>query len=193
MTGWLVAAVVAGIVLCLIFRPARRFSKQQAQSGVSSMSARSTAIEVAVRRPKLPDGVEEGIVSALRAGKEPSDEWTGKGLSNDEIKTLPSCFFQSVAGESFANPDGISRQSIIATTEPGTVVWLVPEPDNAYDLDAVRVFVDWGDGNTGQIGYLPRDHNLGGDITSGNVAAWFAKSRKSDGGLFGAILYVVTT
>lgn len=56
-----------------------------------------------------------------------------------------------VAGESFDNEDGTSRQAIIARLSPGMPVTFVPEPSNPYDKNAVAVFTPYG-----QIGYLPR-------------------------------------
>jgi hypothetical protein len=137
--------------------------------------------------------VEADIVAALRAGNEPDEAWMTEGVKDDgTIRIVPSGRFQSVTGESFSNPDGVSRQSIIAATEPGTVVWFVPEPDNAHDPDAVRVFVDRGDGETGQIGYLPRNHDLGSDMAAGKVAAWIArKGRAKAKAPLGAVLYLV--
>jgi hypothetical protein len=159
------------------------------------MTRRSTTIAVTVTKPSLPSGVEEKIVAALRAGEEPDDSWTHEGVPDDgRLRILPSGRYQSVAGESFSNPNGVSRQQVIAETELGTLVWLVPEPDNPYDPDAVRVFVDKGNGYTGQIGYLPRAHNLGSDIAAGRVVAWLAKKvRRRENAPFGAVLYVVTT
>lgn len=57
-----------------------------------------------------------------------------------------------VAGVSYANDDGSSRQSIVAKLMPRDVLVLEPEPTNAYDKYAVAVKTR--DGH--QIGYLDR-------------------------------------
>jgi hypothetical protein len=59
-----------------------------------------------------------------------------------------------VAGESFENPDGTSRQALIRTrARVGATVQLVPEPDNPHDPNAVKVCLDTGE----QLGYISRD------------------------------------
>jgi hypothetical protein len=58
-------------------------------------------------------------VGALREGTEPDDSWMRDAVPKDgRLRMLPSGFYQSIVGESFTNPDGVSRQSIIATTVP---------------------------------------------------------------------------
>lgn len=61
-------------------------------------------------------------------------------------------FTTSIAGVSYTNPDGQSRQDLIRALHEGDVLSLVPEPDNAYDANAIKVCVNDGV----QIGYLPR-------------------------------------
>lgn len=56
-----------------------------------------------------------------------------------------------VAGISFHNADGTSRQTILGRLRPGDPVELVPEPDNPFDADAIRLLT-----RHGQIGYVPR-------------------------------------
>lgn len=56
-----------------------------------------------------------------------------------------------VAGESFTNDDGSSRQAEIRRCRAGERVDLVREPDNPHDPLAVRVVSERGV----QIGYLP--------------------------------------
>ena len=155
--------------------------------------ARSPVIEPVLRRPSLPAGVEAAVVAALRAGRAPDEAWMTESEKDDSsIRILRSGRFQSVAGENFSNPNGVARQSLIAATEPGAVVWLAAEPDNQYDPDAVSVFVDRRGGETGHIAYLPRNHNLSSDIAAGKVAAWFAsKGRPEPGAPLGAVLYLV--
>lgn len=60
----------------------------------------------------------------------------------------------AVAGESHRNADGSSRQKILRKVRPGDPVTLVPEPDNPYDPQAVKVMTP-----AGQVGYVPRGQN----------------------------------
>lgn len=59
-------------------------------------------------------------------------------------------FICGVHGESHDNDDGSSRQKIIAKCRAGDRVGLVPQPDNPFDCDAVRVVSAHG-----QIGFIP--------------------------------------
>lgn len=56
----------------------------------------------------------------------------------------------AVAGVTFANPDGVSRQKIARALQPGDNAWLEHEPDNPYSSEALAVWTDQG-----QIGYVP--------------------------------------
>lgn len=153
-----------------------------AQQSVAPLPApKPVAIELSV--PKLPDGVDEAITAALRAGSDP-----------DEIE-MPANYHAHdlrVVGESFANDNGSSRQEIIGRTSPGDAAYLVPEPDNPHDADAVRVFVPGRSGMAEQIGYLPRGYeDVVEEVRAGRVAAWFKSKRQADNGLWGATLYLV--
>lgn len=59
-------------------------------------------------------------------------------------------FDGKVAGLTWPNPDGSSRQGIARTLQPQDELLLVPEPDNPVDPNAVAVFTAAGD----QLGYL---------------------------------------
>jgi hypothetical protein len=133
--------------------------------------------------PSLPREFEEAIASALRAGQDPGAVAPPPGYHAHHI---------GVSGESFDNPNGTSRQTIIAETPRGTTVYLVPEPDNPHDGDAIRVFVAKGGPVTAQVGYLPRGHfDIVTDVRHGNIAAWFASKDKAPNGDWGAVLYLV--
>jgi type II secretory pathway pseudopilin PulG len=60
-----------------------------------------------------------------------------------------------VHGEAQRNPDGKSRQDIIAQLKEGEYITLVHEPNNPYDKNAVRV-----DSALGTIGYVARDEAM---------------------------------
>ena len=61
--------------------------------------------------------------------------------------------YTKVAGVCFENDDGTHRQDILKKCEKGMRVNLIPEPDNPYDENAVKVVLE----NTSeQLGYLNR-------------------------------------
>jgi len=62
-------------------------------------------------------------------------------------------FTTRVAGVSFKNPDGVSRQDILRRLRPGHMAVLLRQPDNPKDPDAVAVI----DPHYGQFGFIPAD------------------------------------
>ena len=65
-------------------------------------------------------------------------------------------WLSAVAGESYRNRDGSSRQKIIAQCRIGEGVRLVREPDNPHDRNAIFVCRENGQG----IGYIPADSSF---------------------------------
>ncbi|MFN4017646.1 MAG: HIRAN domain-containing protein [Reyranella sp.] len=188
----LLAALAVGVVVWLI---ARR-NKPTAASVPDRPRvppSKSTTIEHEIRRPTLPQGIEPQIVAALQRGDDPDEEWM-RGPNDGVVRLMPyEGRFQSIAGETFSNPDGVPRQTILRRATPGTEVFLVPEPTNQYDSSAVAVYLDAGGGDTAQIGYLPRGHSSGGDVAAGKVLAWLARvASREPGAPIGATLYLVT-
>ena len=61
-------------------------------------------------------------------------------------------FQTRVAGVSFNNKDGSSRQELLKEMKHDDPVLLEREPDNPYDSNAIRVVAQ-----KGCIGYIPRD------------------------------------
>jgi hypothetical protein len=57
----------------------------------------------------------------------------------------------SVAGVSFNNDDGSSRQTVISHCKPGETLMLIREPDNKFDAGAIKITRRNGQ----QIGYVP--------------------------------------
>jgi hypothetical protein len=68
--------------------------------------------------------------------------------------------FTKVAGVSHRNNDGTSRQAIIARCQVGERLLLEHDPDNPYDVNAIRVLRQSGE----QLGYLSRE--LAGEVVS---------------------------
>jgi hypothetical protein len=104
------------------------------------------------------EGQDEGpaeIVQPWRSQDAPPQPETGR------------TFRSAVAGESYRNGDGSSRQEILRRCRTGEEILLVPEPDNPHDSDAVKVQRHNGE----QIGYLPRGHRLADEIAAGRVSA----------------------
>jgi hypothetical protein len=62
-----------------------------------------------------------------------------------------------VAGVSFENRDGSSRQTYVRRVKKGDVLVLRREPENFFDANAIAV--DWldPDGEPRQLGYVPRN------------------------------------
>lgn len=60
-------------------------------------------------------------------------------------------FFTKIAGISFANDDGRSRQGVAARRERFDVLHLVREPRNRHDPEAIAVYTEAGV----QLGYIP--------------------------------------
>lgn len=66
---------------------------------------------------------------------------------------VSSKFFETkVAGVTFPNPDGSSRQQSLSKCKKGMRIILEPEPTNKYDPNAIKVIAE----GVGQIGYIPK-------------------------------------
>jgi hypothetical protein len=185
--AWIVAAIVLGFLVWIIIRrPSSRPLPQHDQRlGLAESPPLRRTQEVDLVVPDLGVLADE-IASALREGQDP----------NSAISIPHHAHHLAVVGESYDNNNGTSRQVIIGRTEPGTVVFLVPEPDNEHDRNAVRVFVSEGGSATAQIGYLSRDDavDIIGEIQRGHVFAWLASKRRAQSSdLWGAALFVVRT
>lgn len=190
MIWYVAAAALVAVVFWAVRRDRRRerdadaaLSQQPQRTPAPQARAHSTQIEIDLRVLNVSDELQQQIANKLRAGGDPDDvelpsAWHGHALR--------------VVGESFDNPNGTSRQQIIATTELGTMAFLLPEPDNPHDPNAVRVFVSRGGQATAQIGFLPRGQDdVVDDVRGGRIAAWFAGKDRADNGLWGATLYLV--
>ncbi len=71
----------------------------------------------------------------------------------------PISFFTKVAGVTFTNSDGVSRQEIVARCSVGESLILLRDPKNPFDTGAVKVTRLNGE----QLGYLPQHVTRGGD------------------------------
>jgi hypothetical protein len=183
MVIWLCLAALAAVVIGIVMRRQATpdvFVAPAQRSNVERIKATET---VALTVPELGT-LGEDIATLLRSGKDP----------NEALSIPHRAHHLSVVGESFTNANGTSRQEIIARSEPGTNVYLVPEPDNPHDAKAVRVFVSEGGAATAQIGYLPREaaSEMADELRRGRVACWLA-STGHNGNLWGAVLFVVRT
>lgn len=69
-------------------------------------------------------------------------------------KTKLAPVFTKIAGTRYKNDGtGVSRQELIAKAKIGEYLLLVPEPNNKFDTDAIRIFRANGD----QLGFLDTD------------------------------------
>ncbi|EKE68718.1 HIRAN domain-containing protein [Oceanibaculum indicum] len=108
-----------------------------------------------------------GLLARLRRaffGRAPYHIGTLPTVPMDRYRALR---YTAVHGESFRNPDGVSRQDILRIVKQGDSVAIVPEPDNPYDPDAVRIITEWG-----MVGYIPREDSaeVAADIAAGRIA-----------------------
>jgi len=86
------------------------------------------------------------------ADSENFDRWVERTFGDEIDKTL----LTRVAGVTFDNEDGSSRQTLIQQCRKYQRLNLVAEPKNKYDHAAVRV-----ETKTGKcLGYVPRNFNL---------------------------------
>lgn len=76
----------------------------------------------------------------------PFDDFMDRHVEVTNGKT----FYARLAGGTYQNPDGSSRQAVIAQLKPCEELQLVPEPENDIDPNAIRVMAPSGQ----QIGYL---------------------------------------
>jgi hypothetical protein len=83
----------------------------------------------------------------MRASEE-FEEWA----SEVEARIAVRRFYTSIAGVSFANDDGSDRQQLIAACREYDTLELVPEPENQFHAQAVKVVNGAGQ----QLGYLDR-------------------------------------
>lgn len=92
-------------------------------------------------------------------------------------------FDGKLAGLTWPNPDGSSRQEIARTLSVYDELYLIPEPDNAFDKHAVAVFSPAGD----QVGYL--EARLARDLAHrgerGGKARCFVRALRSRGDVVG--------
>ena len=89
-----------------------------------------------------------------------------------------------VAGVSFENRDGSLRQTYVRRVKKGDRVLLRREPENLYDPYALAV--DWldADGQSCQLGYVPRGLALVlAPLADGGAHLSAAVARKGGGGL----------
>ncbi|WP_298187823.1 HIRAN domain-containing protein [uncultured Pseudomonas sp.] len=104
---------------------------------------------------------------------------TKKKIITVQAEDALESFFCAIAGESFENEDGTSRQDIIRKhAKPGMQVHLQREPENPHDTNAIAAYL--GDH---QIGYLRSEvaerHAQG--IDSGRLAL-YAEIKSVNGG-----------
>ena len=91
-------------------------------------------------------------------------------------------FYSRVAGVSYSNKDGTSRQDYVKKyCKPGLYLVLRPEPDNPEDPEATAVFVRTDKGDL-QIGYITSDANrtVSSDLADGETVS--AKITEITGG-----------
>jgi len=99
----------------------------------------------------------------------------------DEFDFTQQSFRTRIAGTSYNNEDGSSRQALIAELSRGDELTLVHEPANTYDKYAVAVFNSAGK----QLGYVAnptRDRRLSDHLDMGGSAIASVVNIEYDGG-----------
>jgi hypothetical protein len=89
-----------------------------------------------------------------------------------QVKSKLKKIHAKIAGVSFTNDDGSSRQEILSRCGTGEPVWLQRDSDNRYDKRAVKVVRLNGE----QLGFLP-GHLVGNDQGVG----WCIANRMDEG------------
>lgn len=110
-------------------------------------------------------------------------------IRRGELPAVPAgwkCWRNGVAGESFKNPDGISRQDIIRRLKVGESVRLEADPGNRRDKAAVKVMAA-----DGQIGFLPQGHGLNSEVEEGRLFGFVAAIRSGEKGIYGVTIVLV--
>lgn len=105
---------------------------------------------------------------------------------------IEQCYFSAVAGESFENYDGSSRQKILKRCVAGETIELVHEKGNRYDRWAVQVLRENGE----QIGYLPSEQSEEFMQRMQSGCGYIAGLIEVTGGTFdkphrGAVIYIM--
>ncbi len=98
-----------------------------------------------------------------------------------EFDFTQQSFRTRIAGTSYNNEDGSSRQALLAELSHGDELTLVHEPANTYDRHAVAVFNASGK----QLGYVanpPRDRRLSDHLDMGGPAIAEVVNIEYDGG-----------
>jgi len=133
------------------------------------------------------DGEEESVRSIAEEFAQEARENFDQFYETMDSKT----YVISVAGESFDNPDGTSRQKIIKSMRIADPVTLIREPENPYDLNAIAVHHA-----SGQIGYVSKENAkwLAEVIDGGREVRAFVLSMESAeterGPLLGVVLRI---
>lgn len=163
-----IVAVLFGaalLVAALVFaaqRPARRIHTKQ--GAVQPSRIATIDVDALVRR-SLSVGLETGY-------RQDHEDLAFESWISDHFgDQIDKHFYSRVAGVSYSNKDGSSRQAYVLACRPRQEVRLVPEPDNPYGATAVRVETLSGS----QMGYLPR--NVSAEH-SGGIDRWLAVVRK---------------
>jgi hypothetical protein len=98
------------------------------------------------------------------------DEEFERWITGKFGESIDKHFYSKVAGVSFENKDGTSRQSLILQCKKYDRIALVPEPENPHGSTAVRVENASGT----QLGYLPHSVSV---EHSGQIDQWMAVVR----------------
>jgi hypothetical protein len=116
--------------------------------------------------------VKSSLSSFVETGNQQTedDEEFERWITGKFGESIDKHFYSKVAGVSFENKDGTSRQSLILQCKKYDRIVLVPEPENPHGSTAVRVENASGT----QLGYLPHSVSV---EHSGQIDQWMAVVR----------------
>lgn len=167
-----VVRVVSGLLflgfLCWLAlrRPARTLrpavviahpSRMAAVGIAPSMATAAPAVGVAEPPPSLPAAavrplqVGRGIYRSTHYDESEEDQAFTRVFEDSFADVLNHGYYTTIAGTSHRNDDRTSRRRVIRECERGELLFLVSEPENPYDVNAVRICRKNGD----QLGYVP--------------------------------------
>lgn len=88
------------------------------------------------------------VIAARSTGDMKAEKYYGKGKITGEFQ-----FSTNLAGVSKKSQDGFKRQELLQELSTDEILYLIPEPDNPYDSNAIKVF----DAAENDIGFIPKD------------------------------------
>ena len=165
------------IVFCILLLGALYFYGALLNGRAATVKAarlREARAKLELAKPNFSDALVKSSLSfVVETGyrRTEGDEEFEKWLTREFGESVDKHFYSKVAGVSFENRDGSSRQSLVLQCGEYDRIMLVREPENPHGSTAVRVENAAGL----QLGYLP--HNISAEIFD-HIDQWMAVVRQ---------------